>query len=221
VDTASHEIHNVTYEVSSMTVPLATKIDTICTALVERSWAVVPDFLDAPSCRRLVANIQDLQLQGLMRPAGVGQGERQQIAPEVRSDLIYWLDETNLTPPQAIAYEQLQTLQLALNRSLFFGLRSIEAHLTLYKSAGAYAKHVDNFSGTSARFLSCIIYLSADYQSKDGGQLRLYQPGTPTEIAAEIEPRGGTLACFLSEQVPHEVLTTNRERYSLTAWFRT
>ena len=221
MDKASHEIHNVTHEVSSMAASFAAKIDTICTSLVERSWVVVPDFLDTESCRHLVADIQDLQSQGLMRPAGVGRGEQLQIAPEVRSDLIYWLDDTNLTPSQATAYQQLQALQLALNRTLFFGLRSLEAHLTLYKSAGAYAKHVDNFSGTSARFLSCIIYLSPDYHSADGGQLRLYQPATPTEVAAEVEPRGGTLACFLSAQVPHEVLTTNRERYSLTAWFRT
>ena len=37
---------------------------------------------------------------------------------------------------------------------------------------------------------------------------------------SRIDPRGGTLACFLSETVPHEVLTSHRERYSLTAWFR-
>ena len=208
------------------------KIESVCAGLTEHGWAIVPDFLDGGICQDLVANIRTLQQQGLMHPAGIGRGEQLQVDASVRSDLIYWIDETKLTPPQELALSHLHALQHALNRSLFLGLRSIEAHLTLYRPGGAYAKHVDNFQGTSARVLSCIIYLTPDYHHADGGQLRLYQAETAAGVAAniadniaanievEIDPRGGTLACFLSETVPHEVLTSHRERYSLTAWFR-
>lgn len=33
-------------------------------------------------------------------------------------------------------------------------------------------------------------------------------------------PRAGTLVVFLSEDMPHEVLETQRERYSIAGWFR-
>lgn len=204
--------------------PVAAKIESICAGLTEHGWAVVPDFLDLETCRDLVAKIRALERQGLMHAAGIGRGEHLQVNASVRSDLISWVDETKMTPPQERALSHLHALQLALNRTLFLGLRSVEAHLTLYRPGGAYAKHVDNFQGTSARVLSCIIYLTPDYHHADGGQLRLYQAESAADLAAnvavEIDPRGGTLACFLSETVPHEVLTSHRERYSLTAWFR-
>ena len=33
-------------------------------------------------------------------------------------------------------------------------------------------------------------------------------------------PQAGTLALFLSGEMPHEVLPATRERLSLTGWFR-
>ncbi|MCO6705038.1 2OG-Fe(II) oxygenase, partial [Streptomyces sp. CHB9.2] len=36
----------------------------------------------------------------------------------------------------------------------------------------------------------------------------------------DVLPLGGSLVCFLSGQLPHEVLPATRERLSLTGWFR-
>ncbi|MGB2150512.1 MAG: 2OG-Fe(II) oxygenase, partial [Cobetia amphilecti] len=33
-------------------------------------------------------------------------------------------------------------------------------------------------------------------------------------------PEAGTFVCFLSEQIPHEVLPTHQARASVTGWFR-
>lgn len=36
----------------------------------------------------------------------------------------------------------------------------------------------------------------------------------------DVLPQAGTLALFLSSEMPHEVLPATRERLSLTGWFR-
>jgi len=35
-----------------------------------------------------------------------------------------------------------------------------------------------------------------------------------------VLPQAGTLACFLSGEIPHEVLAAQRPRMSLTGWFK-
>jgi SM-20-related protein len=36
----------------------------------------------------------------------------------------------------------------------------------------------------------------------------------------DIFPEGGKLVVFLSGESPHEVLPTNKERISITGWFK-
>lgn len=35
-----------------------------------------------------------------------------------------------------------------------------------------------------------------------------------------VQPKGGRLVVFLSEQFPHEVLTSHVDRFSIAGWFR-
>jgi SM-20-related protein len=35
-----------------------------------------------------------------------------------------------------------------------------------------------------------------------------------------VAPRAGTLVCFLSERIPHEVLAAHVDRISIAGWFR-
>jgi SM-20-related protein len=46
----------------------------------------------------------------------------------------------------------------------------------------------------------------------------MYPPNSEEGLA--FQPQGGTLAVFLSEEFPHEVLAANRTRYSIAGWFR-
>ena len=39
-------------------------------------------------------------------------------------------------------------------------------------------------------------------------------------IRADVEPEGGTLVCFYSDSVEHEVLVTHRERQCVVGWLR-
>jgi len=77
---------------------------------------------------------------------------------------------------------------------------------------------VDQPAGKAERRVSFALYLNLDWDAACGGELRLYESG---QAVADIEPRGGRLACFLTQDRLHEVLPCKRVRMSLTGWFRT
>ena len=56
---------------------------------------------------------------------------------------------------------------------------------------------------------------------ESGGELRIFRRDNPEEIAADIIPKAGSLVCFLSNQIYHEVLPTTGERLSIAGWLRT
>ena len=192
----------------------------IANDLALHSWAKCDYFLDETTCDQLIAEIHSLRAANLMRPAGVGRGKDYALASSIRSDAIHWLDEAALSPAQTLACGKLNDLRQTLNRELFLGLRELEVHLTHYGPSGHYDKHVDNFQGQSSRILSCVVYLNKGWTIDDGGLLRIFAPDDDSLLIAEVEPRLGTLACFLSREVPHEVSTTTKDRLSLTGWFR-
>ena len=196
------------------------ELEQIAADLSSGSWAVCKNFLSATECTSLLADIENLRHAQQMHRAGVGSADRYQQNTLVRSDNIFWLEEAALTLAQQIAWDRLQTLRTSLNRHLYLGLRDLETHLTHYPPHGHYSKHVDNFQGKSSRILSCIVYLNLDWEPGDGGELRLFAPDNEEKLIAEVAPRAGTLACFLSHDIPHEVTTTAKDRFSLTGWFR-
>lgn len=151
--------------------------------------------------------------------ARVGRGEEKEVRPQIRSDLIHWLDEPTISAAQRVAWQGLEALRVGLNRRLFLGLSGLEAHLTAYDAGAAYTKHVDNFRGSTKRVISCVVYLNADWQEQHGGRLRLYERADHGVVASDVAPLSGTLACFLSAEIAHEVLPTTHERLSLTGWF--
>jgi SM-20-related protein len=65
-----------------------------------------------------------------------------------------------------------------------------------------------------------VLYLNEAWTEADGGLLRLYERDAPDRLAATVLPRAGTLACFMSDTIWHEVTETGRERLSVTGWFR-
>src|SRR5690606_23077857 len=101
------------------------------------------------------------------------------------------------------------------------GLKSFEAHLAKYPPGSFYKRHIDQFQQVSYRIISCILYLNADWREGDGGELRIFLPdGKRGEKQIDIVPKAGTLVCFKSDEIPHEVLPTHKERYSFTGWMR-
>ncbi len=81
-------------------------------------------------------------------------------------------------------------------------------------------RHLDAFNGRNGRVLSVVVYLNDQWRSEEGGRLRIWADPDAIHPATEVEPRAGTLVCFLSDQIPHEVLEARRQRVSVAGWFR-
>ena len=91
------------------------------------------------------------------------------------------------------------------------------------------------------RRVSFLIYLNKGWQEDWGGKLRVYKPlndeevvrrrsdgksggmeisGEVPEVWDDITPEGGTLVCFYSDAVEHEVIATSVERQVVVGWLK-
>jgi hypothetical protein len=120
--------------------------------------------------------------------------------------------------------------------------KAFNAKLAVTLPGGStYPLHVDNAQGLVAndvRKLTVILYLNPAYKSTDGGELRLH---LSNEQVLDLQPQGGRLVLFWSDEIPHEVLPTGTstsaaplehehededddeslDRYALTIWLPT
>ncbi|HEX7811179.1 MAG TPA: 2OG-Fe(II) oxygenase [Burkholderiales bacterium] len=183
-------------------------------------WVALPDFVAPGMVSSLREESAGLAAQGSFLDAGLGSGADHRVDGDVRADQILWLESSGSSDAQRECLERFEQLRLRLNRDLQLGLFEFECHFARYAPGAFYRKHLDQFSRDSRRRLSSILYLNADWQEEDGGELRLYLERTPVSGHVDIKPSGGTLVLFLSERFPHEVLPARRERLSLTGWYK-
>lgn len=188
--------------------------------LATQGWAVCENFIDKELVQKLVSEEKELLARGKFREAGIGKGSSFQIKPEIRGDEVRWLDKEALTTNQKKYWDEIDALRQQLNQECFLGLKTFEFHFTHYPVGAFYKRHLDQFQQVRYRIISCVLYLNEDWQPEDGGELRIYLPDDPSGQFVDIAPKAGTLACFRSEDIYHEVLPTNVERYSLTGWLR-
>lgn len=193
----------------------------IVRALTDPGWCVLPHFLSTQQIGKLEAECRTAWNEQSFRPAGIGSGDQWQVRPEIRSDYVLWLDPENASPAQIHYLSEIEALRQAINQTLFLGLFEFEGHLTLYPPGASYSRHLDQFLATSHRKVSCILYLNDHWRDDDGGALRLYTDLGNDAIYQDVYPEGGTLVCFLSNLVYHEVLPATRERLSITGWLST
>ena len=198
------------------------KFNQIVDDLVATGLAVYDGF--ASPLQRLAMSGEALSMyeEGAFRHARVGRGETKQLRPDVRNDRICWLNTEQPSVIQAAYFRELEMLRLAINQRLFLGLFECEGHYALYPPGSFYGVHYDRFIGAMDRVVTCILYLNEDWQSEDGGALKIYagEASTNLQLPMEVLPVGGRLVTFISEMFPHEVLPARRDRLSLTGWFR-
>jgi len=196
-------------------------VDAIGDALTTRSWWVGEDALPPEATAALAAELDRLEDEDRLRRAGIGRETDYQIDRDIRRDRIRWLNRES--PEQAAFLDFATTLRTALNRRLFLGLFEFEAHFALYAEGAFYRTHYDSFRGAANRVVSLVAFLNPDWQPEHAGELVLYadaQRDNETAEPVRIAPRAGTLALFMSEEIPHEVLPTRAPRRSIAGWFR-
>ena len=191
-------------------------LSTIVDDLATRGWSQQALFLPLELARALAVECRRRHAEGELNPAGVGRGASQEVREAIRGDQIQWID-----PGQAEAcdryLELMDSLRQAINQGLFLGLEDFECHFALYPPGAFYRRHLDRFRDDDRRMVSVVLYLNERWQPEDGGQLRMF---LADDVEHDVQPDAGSLVVFLSGEVPHEVLPANRERLSLTGWFR-
>lgn len=185
----------------------------IAAALAENSWGIFTSAL--PHALTVKLHERALALDAYEQ-AGIGRQQDHQLNTFVRRDEVAWINGDD--PAERDWLNWVDGLRLHLNRSLMLGLTAFESHFAHYQPGAFYRKHLDAFRGESNRVVSMVLYLNPDWTPADGGELVLFDAAD--QPLGRFPPTLGTLAVFLSEEVPHEVLPTSRDRFSLTGWLR-
>jgi SM-20-related protein len=149
--------------------------------------------------------------------ARIGRGRSLQRREEIRGDSICWITPP-LLPAEHALLEELEHLRLELNREALLGLFELELHYAWYPPGAGYARHVDQPKGSTQRQVSLILYLNERWTPAAGGELRIFDAAGRHR---DIEPIAGRLVHFLTPGREHAVLPTQRDRLSISGWFRT
>lgn len=182
--------------------------------LAAQGWSVQADYFPPDLIAELLRDLEEHQDR--MKPAGIGRGTDNQEQREIRNDKTLWLDGERAAQNEYLRL--MDALRMDLNRELFLGLVEFEAHYARYDPGGFYKKHVDALKGERNRVVSTVTYLTPGWKDADAGHLVLYD-AKGGELK-RVLPVSGTLALFMSEDIPHEVLPPHRARSSIAGWFR-
>lgn len=193
------------------------QFDAMLSELQQQGYSVQENFIPAQLVQGLHENLIQLSQRQSLQPAGIGRAQHFQVEQTIRSDQIAWFDEVNLSVAQQDYLDLMEQLRSAVNERFFAGLFDFEAHFAVYAPRAFYQRHLDQHRDQDTRVLTVVTYLNHGWRFQDGGELRLY---LDEQHHLDVLPQAGTLVCFFSADFEHEVLVSNRERYSLTGWFR-
>ncbi len=178
--------------------------------------SVQDEFLDPSQIRALLKCVQLRRKRGHFDAARIGSGESLQRREDIRGDATCWIMPP-LLPAERALLRQLESLRLHLNARNMLGLFETELHYACYPPGAGYDRHVDQPYGRAQRQVSVVLYLNEGWTAASGGELRIFGAAGRHR---DIEPRAGRLVYFLTPGREHAVLPTQRERISISGWFR-
>lgn len=180
--------------------------------LAEQNYVVIDNFIDD----KLYKEIKSFLFEKIeaFDQAGIGALNQHIIKKTIRGDKTYWLNKERDTALSDL-WELLSETKNTLNRYCYLSLSGEEFHLTHYPSGGYYLRHLDQFEGRNNRMISMIIYLNENWETKNGGQLEILDKNKKLQL---VDPIAKRCVLFKSDKVPHAVLKSYKDRYSLTGW---
>ena len=179
--------------------------------------SVRDQFLPSSQIRALADCAHLRRARGDFGAARIGNDRSLQRRADIRGDSTCWITPP-LWPAEQTLLEELERLRLELNRESLLGLFELELHYAWYPPGAGYARHVDQPQGRAQRRVSLVLYLNGDWTPAAGGELRIFDAA---DGHRDIEPLAGRLVCFLTPGREHAVLPTQRDRLSVSGWFRT
>ncbi len=192
------------------------QFDTLIDGYIGNKIGIDTGFLTEALSKGLQSNIRQLQQDGQLHAAGIGNNEVKDPLQKTRGDKIYWMDKKHDN-----IFEQ-EFLALAedfinhLNQTCYTGINSYEFHYAVYEEGSYYKRHTDQFQNNDNRKYSLINYLNEDWLEEDGGQLWVYQQ----EGVQKVVPHSRTAVFFKSDEMEHEVTMANRPRMSISGWLK-
>ena len=180
--------------------------------LADRDYLVVDQFVRKDIFSALRSHFL-LSLPSFTK-AGIGALNKNVVRHDIRGDHTFWLDRSRDKAIESYWHLVDETMGI-FNRYCFLSLSGFEFHFANYPPETKYARHLDQFNDRSNRMITMIIYLNQNWQKGDGGELEIFLKDGSTRIIEPIEAR---CVMFKSADLPHRVLKSNKDRYSLTGW---
>jgi SM-20-related protein len=190
--------------------------DVLIDSFIADEVGLAQDFLPPALAALLQQNLRTLYANQQLQSAGMGNNAVLTHDKTWRNDKIHWLDRSHSNPHEQSFFILMDSFVAHLNRTCYTGITDYEFHYALYEKGSFYKRHLDQFRDNKSRAYSMILYLNADWQAADGGELCIYHH-THTQI---IAPMNGQCVFFKSSELEHEVLLTHQPRLSITGWLK-
>jgi SM-20-related protein len=190
--------------------------NTLINSFIDDKVGIAEHFLSDILAAHLKENLATLYAEKQLCAAGTGNDTLVAHDKLFRSDIIYWLDRTHNDPYENDFFDLMDRFVSHLNSTCYTGITGYEFHYTLYEKGSFYKKHLDQFRNNDSRQYSMILYLNADWQENDGGELCIYH----SDHLQHITPVNGKSVFFKSSELEHEVLLSHQPRMSITGWLK-
>jgi SM-20-related protein len=178
--------------------------------------SVRDQFLEPSQIHALVDCARQRRARGEFDAARIGRDQSLRRREDIRGDSTCWITPP-LQPAEQALLAEFERLRLEFNRDAMLGLFELELHYAWYPPGAGYARHVDQPQGRAQRRVSLVLYLNEEWTPAAGGELRIFGAA---DGYRDIEPIAGRLVCFLTAGREHAVLPTQRDRLSVSGWFR-
>lgn len=195
---------------------LQTTFDCLVNTYIDDQVGLAENFLSVPLAAHLKANLLALYANEQLLSAGIGNNTLLTHDKLLRSDKIYWLDRVHDNLHENHFFDLMDAFVLFLNRTCYTGITGYEFHYALYEKGSFYKRHLDQFRNNKSRAFTMIMYLNAEWQEQDGGELCIYH----ADHLQTITPLNGKCVFFKSSELEHEVLPTQAPRLSITGWLK-
>ncbi len=196
---------------------MQTQFDDLIDSFIENKVGLAENFLSAALAAHLKDNLLALYSDQQLLAAAIGNNSLLVHDAKIRSDKIYWLDRKHDNVFETLFFDLMDSFVDYLNRTCYTGITGYEFHYAMYEKGSFYKKHLDQFQNNKSRAFSMIMYLNADWQEKDGGELCIHH----SDHLQMIAPVNGKCVFFKSSELEHEVRLTHAPRLSITGWLKT
>lgn len=183
--------------------------------LSTKGYCLIDNFFDLNS----FANLEGYFNENLkhLKPAAIGQKSSKVINENLRSDSIFWVDESDLALSSYM--QAMESIKTILKRKCFLPIKSTETQMASYDEGSFYTRHKDRHIKSEHRWVTVVFYFNSAWSASDEGELIIYGQNNNKETETIIQPIGNRMIIFLSE-LEHEVKMTRQVRKSFTTWFR-